>query len=62
MAVSITQEGTGSVRFVSVPYFSKSHRFGSVRFGNCFFRFDAVRPTLSDASWLGPEREREIDR
>ena len=25
------QEGTGSVRFVSVPDFSKSHRFGSVR-------------------------------
>ena len=25
------REGTGSVRFVSVPDFSKFHRFGSVR-------------------------------
>ena len=28
------QEGTGSVRFVSLPDFSKIHRFGSVRFGS----------------------------
>ena len=49
------QEGAGSVRFVSVPDFSKIVRFGSVwklyfpgstRFG---LRF-------SDASWLGPVR------
>ena len=33
----LSQEGTGSVRFVSVPDFSKIHRFGSVRFGkSCF--------------------------
>ena len=31
------QEGTGSVRFVSVPDFSKIVRFGSVRFGNLVF-------------------------
>ena len=30
------QEGTGSVRFVSVPHFSKIVRFGSVRFGQSF--------------------------
>ena len=30
------QEGTGSIRFVSVPDFSKVHRFGSVGFGNLF--------------------------
>ena len=30
------QEGTGSVRFVSVPDFSKINRFGSVRFGKLF--------------------------
>ena len=34
---SIVQEGNGSVRFVSVPDFSKINRFGSVRFGNVFF-------------------------
>ena len=42
-----TQEGTGSVRFVSVPDFSKTHRFGSVRFDSVrkkkYSRFDAVR-------------------
>ena len=32
----IMQEGHGSVRFVSVPAFSKINRFGSVRFGNVF--------------------------
>ena len=31
------QEGTGSVRFVSVLDFSKVHRFGSVRFIECNF-------------------------
>ena len=31
------QEGNGSVRFVSVPDFSKRNRFGSVRFGNVYF-------------------------
>ena len=36
----------GSVRFGSVPDFSKDIRFGSVWFGNSFFRFDAVRPAL----------------
>ena len=30
------QEGTGSVRVVSVPDFSKSLRFGPVRFGKLF--------------------------
>ena len=35
------QEGTGSVRFVSVLDFSKIHRFGSVRFGSV--RFGSVR-------------------
>ena len=42
------QEGAGSVRFVSVPDFSKVHRFGSVRFGsdNSVSRFDTVRPAL----------------
>ena len=30
-ARSLVQEGTGSVRFVSVPDKSKIHRFGSVR-------------------------------
>ena len=34
---SIVQEGNGSVRFVSVPDFSKINRFASVRFGNVFF-------------------------
>ena len=33
---SETQEGTSSVRFASVLDFSKTHRFGSVRFGNLF--------------------------
>ena len=32
-----TQEGAGSVRFVSVPDFSKINRFGSVRFGKISF-------------------------
>ena len=42
------QEGTGSVRFVSVPDFSTFHRFGSVRFGseNFVSRSDAVRPAF----------------
>ena len=31
------QEGTGSVRFISVPDFSKIVRFGSVRFGKLHF-------------------------
>ena len=31
------QEGAGSVRFVSVPDFSKINRFGSVRFGSVRF-------------------------
>ena len=31
------QEGTSSVRFVSVPNFSTIHRFGSVRFGSVRF-------------------------
>ena len=30
------QEGNGSVRFVSLPDFSKINRFGSFRFGNVF--------------------------
>ena len=33
----IIQEGTGSVRFVSVPDFSKIYQFGSVRFGHLHF-------------------------
>ena len=33
---NMCQEGTGSVRFVSVPDFSNNHRFGSVRFGQLF--------------------------
>ena len=33
----LCQEGTGPVRFVSVPDFSKIHRFGSVRFGQTSF-------------------------
>ena len=37
------QEGTGSVRFVSVLGFSKIHRFGSE---NYISRFDAVRPAF----------------
>ena len=40
------QEGTGSVRFVSVPDFLTNNRFGSVWFGNSFFRFYAVRPAF----------------
>ena len=38
----------GSVRFVSVPDFSKINRFDSVRFGSESYvcRFDAVRPAL----------------
>ena len=51
------QEGTGSVRFVSVPDFSEIHRFGSVRFGTIIFpgsmRFGL---RFSDAWWLGPVR------
>ena len=39
-----TQEGTGSVRFVSAAGFSKIHRFGSVR--TIISRFGAVRPAL----------------
>ena len=39
------REGTGSVRFVSVPDFSKIDRFGSVR--NYVSWFDAVRPAFS---------------
>ena len=34
---NIDQEGTGLVRFVSVPDSSKMNRFGSVRFGNLCF-------------------------
>ena len=49
------QEGTGSVRFVSVPDFSNIDRFGSVRkliyTGSTRFVLH-----LSDASWLGPLR------
>ena len=42
------QEGTGSVRFVSVPDSSRK-LIGSVRFGSdkCVSLFDAVRPALS---------------
>ena len=43
---SVLQEGTGSVRFVSVPDFSKRNRFGSLRFGDCFSRLDPVWPAL----------------
>ena len=52
------QEGTGSVRFVSVPDFSKIHRFGSVRFGseNIFPGSTRFGLRFSDASWLGPVR------
>ena len=41
------QEGTGSVRFVSVPDFRQL--FGSIRFGleTYLSRFDALRPVLS---------------
>ena len=49
------REGTGSVRFVSVPDFSKSHRFGSVR-KNSFLGSTRVGLRFSDASWLGPVR------
>ena len=45
-AVRLCQEGTGSVRFVSVPDFSTNHRFRSFRGGNFFSRFDAVRPAF----------------
>ena len=49
------QEGTGSVRFVSVPDCSKINRFGSVRKlicpGSTLFGL-----RFSDASWLGPVR------
>ena len=34
---SLPQEGTGSVRFVSVRFVLKIKRFGSVRFGNKHF-------------------------
>ena len=49
------QEGTGSVRFVSVPDFSTIHRLGSVRTIICSgsTRFG---PRFSDASWVGPVR------
>ena len=41
------QEGTGSVRFVSVLDFSRINRFGSVRFGKTTISwFDAVRPVF----------------
>ena len=33
----LKQEGTGLVRFVSVPLLSKTHRFGVVRFGKQLF-------------------------
>ena len=42
-----------SVRFVSVPDFSRIHRNGSVRFGIFITRFGLC---FSDASRLGPVR------
>ena len=42
------REGTGSVRFVSLPYFSKIYCFGSDRFGNCFC---PVRCSSACAFW-----------
>ena len=54
------QSGTGSVRFVLVPDFSKINRFGSVRFGSVrkLFFPGSTRFGLrfSDAAWLGPVR------
>ena len=38
MCLFIYQEGTGSVRFVSVPDFPTVNRFGSVRFGKTRFQ------------------------
>ena len=48
------QEGTGSVRFVSVPSFLQNHSFGSVWFGTYFFLFDAVRPALFEHVMVRP--------
>ena len=56
------QEGTGSVRFVSVPDFSKINRFGSVRFGNYFPGSTRFGLRFSDASWLGPVRFGSVPR
>ena len=46
------REGTGSVRFVSVPDFSNTYRFGSVRKNNIL---GSTRFGLRfwDSSWLG---------
>ena len=44
----VAQEGTGSVRFVSVPWFMEIKLIGSNRFGSETYvpRFDAIRPLL----------------
>ena len=51
------QEGTGSFLFVSVPDFSKSNRFGSVRFGELNFPFRrgsaCVFRTRRGSVWFG---------
>ena len=59
--LALFQEGDGSVRFVSVPDFSKINRFGSVR--KCIFpgstRFGL---RFSDTPWLGPVRFGSVPR
>ena len=49
------QEGTGSVRFVSVPDSSTIHRLGSVR-ERMFPGSMRFGRRFSDATWLGPVR------
>ena len=61
------QEGTGSVRFVSVPDFSSNiSRFVSVRFGSVrkimFSGSTRFGLRFSDASWLDPVRFDSVPR
>ena len=51
------QKGTGSVRFVSIPDFSKVHRLGSVWFRKACFPVRRGSPcAFADPSWLGSVR------
>ena len=62
IVIIMIQEGTGSVRFVSVPDFSKIHRFGSVRFGNVFLPIRRGSACVFWTSWLGPVRFCSVPR
>ena len=62
--VALVQEGACSIRFVSVPCFSRINRFGSVRFGSETLCSGSTQFGLlfSDASWLGPVRFGSVPR